>query len=84
MDNLIIIGAGVEKTKGLDMPLANELVPQIRDFLYNEEIGKAVDAKLREIIKGLRFSYDDFVKKAVDRLASDFKKEVNTILVNIP
>lgn len=83
MDNLLVIGAGVEKTKGLDMPLANELVPQIRDFLYKDETGKLVDSKLREVIKGLRFSYDDFINKAVDKLASDFKREVNSILRDI-
>ena len=83
MSNLLILRAGVEKTVGIDMPLANELVPQIRDFIYNDEIGKQVDTALREIIKGLRFNYDDFVKKAVDKLASDFKKEVNQILVQI-
>jgi hypothetical protein len=83
MSNLLVLGAGVEKTNEINMPLANELVPQIRDFLYADEIGKEIDKKLRNILKGLRFSYDDFVKKAVDRLASEFKKEVNTILVQI-
>lgn len=83
MSNLLILGAGVEKTVGIDMPLANDLVPQIRDFIYNNETGKQVDAALRVIIKGLRFNYDDFVKKAVDKLASDFRKEVNQILVQI-
>ena len=83
MKNLLILGAGAEKTVGIDMPLANELVPQIRDFLFENEIGKQVEQKLREMLKGLRFSYDDFVKKAVDRLASDFKKEVNVILVQV-
>ncbi len=83
MSNLLILGAGVEKTKGIDMPLANELVPQIRDFIYNNEVGKNVDLELRKIIKGLRFNYDDFVKKAVDKLASDFKREVNQILVQV-
>ncbi|MBP6755354.1 MAG: hypothetical protein KA210_04340 [Bacteroidia bacterium] len=83
MSNLLILGAGVEKTEGIDMPLANELVPQIRDFIYNDDIGKKIDLELRKIIKGLRFNYDDFVKKAVDKLASDFRKEVNQILVEI-
>lgn len=83
MSNLLILGAGVEKTEGIDMPLANELVPQIREFIYNDDIGKNVDLELRKIIKGLRFNYDDFVKKAVDKLASDFRKEVNQILIQI-
>jgi len=83
MNNLLILGAGVEKTKGIDMPLANELVPKIRDFLYEDKTGKEVDKKLRDIIKGLRFSYDDFVKKAVDKLASEFRQEVNKILENV-
>ena len=83
MSKLLILGAGVEKTEGIDMPLANELVPQIRDFLYTDELGIQIDKKLREIIKGLRFSYDDFVKKAVDKLAKDFRKEVNQILASV-
>lgn len=83
MKNLLILGAGIEKTEGIDMPLANELVPKIRDFLYENETGIEVDKALRQIIKGLRFHYDDFVKKAVDKLASDFKKEVNIILREI-
>lgn len=82
-NNLLILGAGVEKTDGINMPLANELVPQIRDFLYGNDIGQAVDKKLREIIKSLRFSYDNFIKRAVDNLASGFKREVNAILVEI-
>ncbi|MBZ0184476.1 MAG: hypothetical protein K8F60_18600 [Melioribacteraceae bacterium] len=83
MKKLLVLGAGVEKSKGIDMPLANELVPQIRDFLYNKEIGQNVDKALRKIIKGLRFSYDDFIKKAIDKLASEFKKEVNTIIYSV-
>lgn len=81
--NLLIIGAGVEKSTGIDMPLANELVPQIRSFIYEDETGKEVDNVLRDIIKGLRFSYDDFIKRAVDKLASEFKKEVDDIVHNI-
>ncbi len=82
-NNLLILGAGVEKANGINMPLANELVPQIRDFIVNNDTGKQIDAALRVIIKGLRFNYDDFVKKAVHKLASDFKKEVNQILVDV-
>ena len=38
---LVIIGAGVDK--GLGMPLANELVPKIREFLTKDKIGKEFD-----------------------------------------
>ncbi len=47
MSNLLILGAGVEKTLGVDMPLANELVPQIRHFLCEDEIGQKVEGSSR-------------------------------------
>ncbi len=81
--NLLILGAGVEKSEGIDMPLANELVPQIRNFIHNDKTGKEVDNVLRGIIKGLRFSYDDFIKRTADELASVFKKELDDIVQRI-
>lgn len=74
---LVIIGAGVDK--GIGMPLANELVPEIRKFLTDDEIGKEFDKKIRNLLPNLRFSYDSFIKKAVEKLATDFKKEVENI-----
>ncbi len=73
-NKLIIIGAGVDK--GLGMPLANELVPEIHKFLESE-VGKNFDDEIRKLLPNLRFSYDGFIKQAVDKLATDFKKVKN-------
>jgi hypothetical protein len=39
---VIICGAGVDKSPGLDFPLATELVPQIRQYLQTDEV-KEID-----------------------------------------
>lgn len=30
---VIVLGAGVDATSGIEMPLTNELIPQINDFI---------------------------------------------------
>lgn len=77
----LVIGAGVDKTNGINMPLVAELVPRIRTFLNNE--GKEVEAALRKMLPGLRFKYDNIIKNAVEKLATDFKTQVQEIRTNI-
>jgi len=79
---VIICGAGVDKSPGLDFPLATELVPQIRQYLQTDE-GKEIDKVLRKILPGLRFSYDKFIKNAIDKLSNEFRGQVATIVENI-
>lgn len=81
-ETVIICGAGVDKSPGLDFPLATELVPQIRQYLQTDE-GKEIDKALRKILPGLRFSYDKFIKNAIDKLSNDFRGQVATIVENI-
>lgn len=83
MKTVLVIGAGVDKSDGIDMPLAAELVPRIRDFLKSNEEGKKIEAALREIIPNLRFSYDKFVKEAVDKLSNEFRGQVAEIVDRI-
>ncbi len=78
-NTVIICGAGVDKSDGIDMPLAAELVPRIRDFLKTDA-GKRVDDALRGILRNLRFSYDKFINDAVDKLAHDFRNQVADII----
>lgn len=53
---VIVLGAGVDATSGIEMPLTNELIPQINDFIKND--GREIDEKLRNIIPSLRFHFD--------------------------
>lgn len=82
MSTVIICGAGVDKSDGINMPLAAELVPRIRDFLKTDE-GQPIDKALRKILPNLHFSYDKFVKDAVDKLSNDFRGQVAAIVERI-
>lgn len=75
MGTVVICGAGVDKSEGIDMPLAAELVPKIRAYLKTTE-GEKVDQTLRSILPNLRFSYDKFIKEAVEKLSNEFRGQV--------
>jgi len=63
-ETVIICGAGVDKSPGLDFPLATELVPRIRQYLETDE-GKEIDKAFRKILPCLRCSYDKFIKNVI-------------------
>lgn len=67
-ENLLIVGAGVDRTEGLDFPLANTLLVDITRYLDGP--GKAVDEALREMLPGLRFSFNRMIAHAVDKIAT--------------
>ncbi len=67
-DHLLIIGAGVDRTQGLDFPLANTLLADVSRYL--EGPGKAVDEALRDMLPGLRFSFNNMIARAVDKIAT--------------
>lgn len=82
MGTVVICGAGVDKSDGIDMPLAAELVPKIRAYLKTTE-GENVDQVLRAFLPNLRFSYDKFIKEAVEKLSNEFRGQVASIVDNI-
>ncbi|MBM6662883.1 hypothetical protein [Marseilla massiliensis] len=57
-------------------------MPKITEWLETDE-GKSVDAALRKLLKGLRFSYAKFVDNAIERLAHDLDRERETICSRI-
>ncbi|NOV29245.1 hypothetical protein [Methylomonas sp. ZR1] len=83
MKTVLVCGAGVDKSEGIDMPLAAELVPKIRAFLKSTDDGQKIEATLRQIIPNLRFSYDKFVKEAVEKLSNEFRGQVADIVDRI-
>ena len=66
--HLLILGAGVDRTSGIDFPLANTLLADVSRYL--EGPGKAVDEALREMLPGLRFSFNNMIARAVDKIAT--------------
>jgi len=67
-ENLLITGAGVDKTKGIDFPLAATLLPEITQFVNGE--GKAVSEALRTLLPNLRFTFNSMIARAVDAIAT--------------
>jgi hypothetical protein len=49
---LLITGAGVDRTPGIDFPLANTLLADVTRYLDGP--GKTVDEALRKMLPGLR------------------------------
>jgi hypothetical protein len=89
MDSLLILGAGADRTAGIDFPLASTLLPDVAQYL--EGPGKEVDIALRTMIPGLRFSFSRMIAHAVDEIAtrdsSEQKKmvqRVQAVLKNLP
>ncbi|MDP8175655.1 hypothetical protein [Phocoenobacter skyensis] len=66
---LIITGAGVDRSKGIDFPLANTLLGEIAIYLQTDE-GKEIDQKLRKILPNLKFSFNNMIKNAVDKIVA--------------
>lgn len=62
--NLLITGAGVDRTTGIDFPLAATLLPEIAAYLEGD--GKTVDATLRSMLPNMRFTFATTVARAVD------------------
>lgn len=73
MSKLLITGAGVDRSEGIDFPLANTLLGEIGGFLKTDE-GSKIDVVLREILPNMRFSFNSMIKSAVDKIAT---REVN-------
>jgi hypothetical protein len=66
--HLLILGAGVDRTTGIDFPLANTLLADVTRYLDGP--GKDVDMALRDMLPGLRFSFNSMIARAVDKIAT--------------
>lgn len=66
--HLLILGAGADRTSGIDFPLANTLLAEVTRYLDGP--GKPVDEALRAMLPGLRFSFNSMIARAVDKIAT--------------
>lgn len=67
-DKLLIIGAGVDRTQGIDFPLANTLMAEIATFAKTD--GKELDETLRSILPNLRFTFATLISKSIERITT--------------
>ncbi|WP_404360504.1 hypothetical protein [Methylotuvimicrobium sp. KM1] len=88
-DKLLILGAGVDRTTGIDFPLANTLLADVTRYLDGP--GKSVDEALRAMLPGLRFSFNNMIARAVDKIATRDTHEqkamvqrVQEVIKNLP
>ena len=66
--HLLITGAGVDRSKGLDFPLAATLLPEVSQFINGA--GKPVDEALRALLPNFRFRFATMIARAVDEIAT--------------
>lgn len=67
-NKLLIIGAGVDRTKGIDFPLANTLMAEIATFAKTD--GKELDETLRNVLPNLRFTFATLISKSIERITT--------------
>jgi len=79
--NLLILGAGVDRTAGIDFPLANTLLPDVTRYLNGP--GKEVEAALRDMLPGLRFSFNSMIARAVDKIAAREPQEQRALVQRV-
>jgi len=78
---LLILGAGADRTTGIEFPMANTLLPAITQYLDGE--GKAVDAVLRDALPGLRFTFIRLINNAVDNLTNREIGELKSVVKRV-
>lgn len=79
--NLLILGAGVDRTTGIDFPLANTLLADVTRYLDGP--GKPVDDALRAMLPGLRFSFNHMIAQAVDKIATREAHEQKAMVLRV-
>ncbi len=77
-NTVLVIGAGVDKAPGLDMPLAMQLVPELARF--SEEEGKEIEQTIRSFLPGLRFSFNKFIKEAIESITKSEQSQMNNLV----
>lgn len=82
MSKVYILGAGVDATTGIQLPLTSELLPRITEFASSED-GKVIEAKIRSFFPGLRFRFDTFIQNAIDNIARSYQDQLRVIVRNV-
>lgn len=79
--HLLILGAGADRTTGIDFPLANTLLADVTRYLDGP--GKPVDEALRDMLPGIRFSFNSMIARAVDKIATREPHEQKAMVLRV-
>jgi hypothetical protein len=82
-ETVLVLGAGVDKTQGIDFPLAADLLPAINGYLTRNEEGKQVEQLLRSKIPDLRFRFDRFINSAITDIAHREPEELRATIQRV-
>lgn len=80
-ENVLIIGAGVDCTEGINLPPANRLLPEIAQFIEGE--GKQFEQGLRSVLPHLKFSFQRFITSSVDSLSDKEPSELSYLVLRV-
>lgn len=78
---LLITGAGVDRTEGINFPLANTLLADVTRYLDGD--GKEVEIALRGMLPGMRFSFNTMIARAVDKIATRESHEQKSMVLRV-
>lgn len=81
MTNVLITGAGVDKTAGLDFPLANQLLAEVSRFIKGD--GKEFDEALRSALPNLRFDFNRFINQEIEGITRKDIQELREVVESI-
>ncbi len=76
---VLVTGAGVDKTPGIDFPIAADLLPAINGYLNRTEEGKAIHALLNENIVVVGYSLNTADEHFNDLLRAQRGKRITAI-----
>jgi hypothetical protein len=82
-NTVLVLGAGVDKTSGINFPLAADLLPAINGYLTRTEEGKQVEQLLRSKIPDLRFRFDRFINSAITDIAHREPEELRATIQRV-
>ncbi|RAU16449.1 hypothetical protein DN062_18100 [Nitrincola tibetensis] len=74
MNKVLITGAGVDKTPGIDFPLANKLLTEVSRFINGE--GASFEKAIRNALPGLRFDFNRFINNEIENIT---KKDIEQL-----
>ncbi len=75
---VLVIGAGVDKTPGIDMPLAAQLIPELARF--SEEEGKEIEQTIRTFVPRFKFSFEKFIKEAIESITKSDQTQMKYLV----
>lgn len=64
---LLVLGAGVEKSEGINMPIAKDLYLEVVKFLEGVDLGQKIDSKIRRKLN-IKFSYTEIINEFIKKL----------------